>query len=76
MKVTFEWGKGKNDDFAAVFSHEINRIYEYKMGKAMKILDRGMRPSRVFKSQQFFVIKLCSLETLKFLATFCCNQIL
>ena len=26
MKVIFEWRKGKNDDFAAVFPYEINRI--------------------------------------------------
>ena len=37
MKVSFEWRKGKNDDFAAVFSHEINRISEYKKGKTTKI---------------------------------------
>ena len=28
MKVSFEWRKGKNDDFAAVFSHEISKISE------------------------------------------------
>ena len=37
MKVSFEWRKGKNYDFAAVFSHEIIRIYEYKKGTASKI---------------------------------------
>ena len=40
-------------DFAAVSSHEINIIPECKMGIVGKILDRGMRPSRVFKSQHF-----------------------
>ena len=34
MKVSFEWRKGKNDDFAAVFSHEISRIFEYKKGNS------------------------------------------
>ena len=57
MKVIFEWEKGENDDFAAVSSHEISRISEYKMGTEMKILDRGMRPSGFFKSQHFLVIK-------------------
>ena len=57
MKVSFEWEKGENDGFLAVFSHEISRISEYKMGTAMKILDRGMRPSKAFKSQHFLVIK-------------------
>ena len=51
MKVIFEWEKGENDIFSAIFSHEINRISEYKVGTKVKILDRGMRPSRVFKSQ-------------------------
>ena len=37
MKVSFEWRKGKNDDFAAVSSHEISRTFEYKMGTAVKI---------------------------------------
>ena len=37
MKVSFEWRRGKNDDFAVVFSHEINIISEYKNGTAMKI---------------------------------------
>ena len=30
MKVSFEWGEGKDDDFAAVSSHEISRTSEYK----------------------------------------------
>ena len=38
MKVSFEWRRGKNDDFAAVFSHEINKNFEYiKEGTTMKI---------------------------------------
>ena len=37
MKVIFEWGEGKNDDFATVFSHEISRTSGYKKGTAMKI---------------------------------------
>ena len=57
MKVSFEWEKGENDGFSAVFSHEISRISEYKKATVMKILDRGMRPSRVFKSQHFLAIK-------------------
>ena len=57
MKVSFEWRKGKNDDFAAVSSHEISRTSEYKKGNSSKDLDRGMRPSRVFKSQHFLAIK-------------------
>ena len=57
MKVSFEWEKGENDGFSAVFSHEISRISEYKMGTVMKISDRGMGHSRVFKSQHFLVIK-------------------
>ena len=44
--------EGEKRDFAAV-SHEINRNPEYIMGIVGKILDRGMRPSRVFKSQHF-----------------------
>ena len=52
------WVKeGENDDFAIVFSHEINRISEYKKGNSSEDLDRGMRPSRVFKSQHFLAIK-------------------
>ena len=43
-------GKGeKMDDFATIFPHEINKILKCKMGTVEKILDRGMRPSRVFK---------------------------
>ena len=53
MKVIFEWEKGENDGFSAVFSHEIGRISEYKMETVMKILDRGMRPSRVFLAINF-----------------------
>ena len=56
MKVSFELEKGENDVFSAVSSHEISRTSEYKMGTVVKILDRGMRPSGVFKSQQFLVI--------------------
>ena len=37
MKVSFEWRKGENDDFVVVFSHEINRIFQYKKGTAVKI---------------------------------------
>ena len=74
-RLILEEGEGENDGFSAVYSHEICRISDYKMGTAMKILDRGMRPSRVFKSQRFLVIKLCSLETQKVLATSCYNQI-
>ena len=37
MKVSFEWRRGKNDDFAAVLSHEISRISEYKIGTVVKI---------------------------------------
>ena len=37
MKVSFEWRKGKNDDFVAVSSHENNRTSKYKMGRAVKI---------------------------------------
>ena len=50
MEVSFlsEEGK-KKSDFAAVFSHEISRILECKMGTVGKSLERGMRPSRVFK---------------------------
>ena len=36
MKVSFEWREGKNDDFTAVCSHEINRTFEYKMGTTVK----------------------------------------
>ena len=39
-------GEGENDGFSAVTSHEISRISEYKMGTTLKILDRGIRPSR------------------------------
>ena len=41
MKVSFEWRKGENDDLAAVFSHEIGRISEYKKGNSSEDLDRG-----------------------------------
>ena len=37
MKVSFERRKGKNYDFAAVFSYEINGISEYRMGTTVKI---------------------------------------
>ena len=47
--LVFQVRKGKKGDFAVVSSHEINRIPECKMGTVGKILDRGMRPSRVFK---------------------------
>ena len=57
MKVSFQWKKGKNDDFAAVSSHDFSRISKYKMGTTMKILDRGMRSSKVFKSQHFLAMK-------------------
>ena len=49
MEVIFLNGGGGKRDFAAVFSHEINRIPYCKMGIVGNILDRGMRPSRVFK---------------------------
>ena len=29
MGVSFGWRKGKNDDFAAVFFHEISRTSEF-----------------------------------------------
>ena len=37
MKVSFEWRRGKNDDFVAVVSHEINRISECEMETRVKI---------------------------------------
>ena len=58
MKVSFEWEKGENDGFSVVFSHEISINSEYKMEIANQdFWDRGMRPSRVFKSQHFLAIK-------------------
>ena len=57
MKVILEEGERKKGGFTTVSSHEISIISEYKMGTVMRILDRGMRPSRVFKSQQFLAMK-------------------
>ena len=65
-KLILEEGEGENDGFLAVFSHEISRITEYKMGIEMKILDRGMRPSRVFKGQHFLAIKFVPWRLQKF----------
>ena len=31
MKVSFEWEKGANDGFSAVFLSESTEFYEYKM---------------------------------------------
>ena len=44
IEVSFEVRKGKKVIFAAVSSHEINKIPECKMGTVGKILDKGMRP--------------------------------
>ena len=49
MKVRFSSEEREKGDFSAVSSHVISRIPECKMGIVGKILDRGMRPSRVFK---------------------------
>jgi len=49
--------KMRNDDLLAVFQLESAEIPEYKMGQQMRIWDRGLRPTRDFKSQQFLVIK-------------------
>ena len=57
MRLVLELERGGKMVFAAVSSHEINRILECKMGIVGKILDKGMRPSRVFKSQHFYAIK-------------------
>ena len=53
MKVCYEWKKGKIVIFAAVSYMKSADL----MGTAMRILDRGMRPSRDFKSQHFLAIK-------------------
>ena len=74
MKVSFEVGEGKNDDFTVVFSHEISRISEYKMG--IENEDFGQR-HEAFKSLQeptLFSNKICSLKTQKVLATFLYNK--
>ena len=63
--MSLEEGERKNGGFTTVSSHEISRISKYKMGTTMKILDRGMRPSRVFKSQQFFSNEICSFKAQK-----------
>ena len=49
MGVSLSNEEREKGDFAAVSSHEISRTPECKMGTLGKILDRGMRPSRVFK---------------------------
>ena len=49
MRLVFLMEEGEKRIFAAVFSHEISIIPKCKMGIVGKILDRGMRPSRVFK---------------------------
>ena len=45
-----------------------------KWETAMKILEKGMRPSRIFKSQQFLSNEICSLKAQKVLVTFCYNR--
>ena len=66
--------KGENEGLSAVSSHDFSRISKYKMGTAMKILDRGMRPSRSLQEPTIFSDKLCSLEAQKVLATFWYNK--
>ena len=59
-----EEGEGENDGFLAVFSHEINRISEYKMGTTMKIWTEalGIQDS---SRDNTFNSKICSLKTPK-----------
>ena len=59
---------GENEDLAAVFHLELAELSEYKMEIVMKILDRGMRPSRSFQEPTIFSDKLCSLEAQKTLS--------
>ena len=49
MEVSFSSEEREKGDFAVVYSHEISRIPECKMGIVGKILDRGIRPLKVFK---------------------------
>ena len=37
LRLIFEWRRGKKGFFAAVFSHEINRISECEMETTVKI---------------------------------------
>ena len=60
LKTDVSFGKrGKGKRCLQQYSGlEINRISKCKMGTTVKFGQRiGMRPSRVFKSQQFLVIK-------------------
>ena len=55
----------RNDGLSAVFQLESAEIPEYKMGQQMRILDRGMRPTRSLQEPTIFSDKICSLEAQK-----------
>ena len=57
MRLVVEVKEGKNDEFAAVYFHEINRIPECKMGTTVNIWIGAWGLSRVFKSQHFLAVK-------------------
>ena len=54
--------KGKNDGLSVVFHLELAEFSEYKMGKQMRILDRGMRPTRSLREPTNFSNEKLFLE--------------
>lgn len=53
MRLVLEEGKKGKWKLQQYYFFKISRISECKMGIAANILYKGMRPSRVFKSQHF-----------------------
>ena len=56
MKLIWEGGKGKIGFAAVSWLRKTAGFLSSEGKQQMQILDRGMRPYRVFKSQQFLVI--------------------
>ena len=54
--------KRRNDDLSAVFQLESAEIPEYKMEQQMRILDRGMRPTRSLQEPTNFSNEKLFLE--------------
>ena len=77
LKTEVSFGKrGKGKRCLQQYSGlEISRISKCKMGTVVKFEQRiGMRPSRVFKSQQFLAMKFVPWRLKKFLASIWYNK--
>ena len=71
MKARYEWEKGEKMMVSSAVSYMKSAE---SIGTVMRILDRGMRPSRSLQEATIFSDKICSLEAQKYLATFWYNK--